>query len=366
MVVSALMQLAIAAPVGALFGAAYGTSIRIGYEIIFPALFGNKATPQSVDATLQKMTETFTGVGGLEAHKFGVTQGLKNALKAIDADPELQDLIKKNSYLDTQTPTPTKFGGSTQETASEQSLSFLSDLARKISIPLDILTTIFYDNKKKLETEEQIFLSEFELKADFTTVYSQTDKTFLSDWHNGRFENKSSIVQKLAQYRFKSTSAPTTKINTFITGYKPRPAELYWFQQHLKPNQSLRNQRKAINWIQTNSSMTKYASWAMGNPEISTPHTKSIVRGQDTKKIITSKPRTFANRKLELIYLIQQNSKSIPINMQTKRNPARYKKVKKQNAQRLVLYYRYTKELANINRPIVKKRSNKPKRRGRR
>ncbi len=101
MVVSSLMQIAAAGPIGALFGLAYGTSIRIGYEIIFPALFGDKVTSKDVDGTLQKMTETFTAVGGLEAQKFGVNVGIKNALKAINADAELMDLIKKNSSFDT-------------------------------------------------------------------------------------------------------------------------------------------------------------------------------------------------------------------------------------------------------------------------
>ncbi len=126
MVVAALMQLAVAAPIGALFGAAYGTSIRIGYEIIFPALFGNKATSQSVDSVLDKMTSTFTAIGGLEAQKFGINQGIKNALKSIDADPELQELIKKNSFNDTLTITVNKSGSLTSQ-SSEQSLSSGSD-----------------------------------------------------------------------------------------------------------------------------------------------------------------------------------------------------------------------------------------------
>jgi len=127
MVVGALMQLAVAAPIGALFGAAYGTSIRIGYEIIFPALFGNKATSQSVDQVLTKMTQTFTGIGGLEAQAFGVNQGIKNALKAIDADPELQALIKKNSNLDTLNITVKQSGSLETGQSSVQSQSSVSD-----------------------------------------------------------------------------------------------------------------------------------------------------------------------------------------------------------------------------------------------
>ncbi len=124
MVVSALMQLAIAAPVGALFGAAYGTAIRVGYEIIFPALFGDKTTPQSAETVLQKMDTFYRGVGGLEANAVGINVGIKNALKAMDADSELQELIKKNSNLDSQTITVNLSGTSTQNGDQSQSSLF--------------------------------------------------------------------------------------------------------------------------------------------------------------------------------------------------------------------------------------------------
>ncbi len=133
MVVNALMTLAVAAPVGALFGLAYGTSIRIGYEIIFPALFGDKPTEKDVDKTLSKMTTMFTATGGLEAQKFGINTGIKNALKAINADPELTELIKKNYSLDTQNITVNLSGLSDnpllQETSTPPSLD-LSDVPK--------------------------------------------------------------------------------------------------------------------------------------------------------------------------------------------------------------------------------------------
>ncbi len=124
MVVSALVQLAVAGMTGALFGVAYGTSIRIGYEIVYPALFGDKALLKDVDTTLNKMLTTFTAVGGLEAQAFGINQGIKNALKAIDADPELQELIKKNSLNDSLNITVNQ-SGTSQTTNLDQSL--LSD-----------------------------------------------------------------------------------------------------------------------------------------------------------------------------------------------------------------------------------------------
>ncbi len=131
MVISALMQLAIAAPTGALFGAAYGTAIRIGYEIIFPALFGNKPTSLSVDETLKKMETLYTGVGGLEAQAFGVNTGVKNALQAMNADPELMELIKKNSSQDILNITVNQSGTSTPP-VSELSPPFPS------STPIDL------------------------------------------------------------------------------------------------------------------------------------------------------------------------------------------------------------------------------------
>ncbi len=114
MVVSALVQLAIAGPVGILFGLGYGTAIRVGYEQVYPALFGDKALPKDTESILTRLEKFYTTVGGLEAHKFGINQGIKNALKAIDADSELVDLIKKNLNLDSQTITVNLSGISEQ------------------------------------------------------------------------------------------------------------------------------------------------------------------------------------------------------------------------------------------------------------
>ncbi len=133
MVIQSIMQIAAAGPIGALFGLAYGTSIRIGYEIIFPALFGDKVLSKDVDATLEKMTTTFTAIGGLEAQKFGINTGIKDALKAINADPELMELIKKNSALDTQNISITLSGnlaGAPQEPSSPPSFQFDKELER--------------------------------------------------------------------------------------------------------------------------------------------------------------------------------------------------------------------------------------------
>ncbi len=120
MVVQGLIALALAAPTGGLFGLAYGTAIRVGYEIIYPLLFQDIAikqqtigrnkvstltpgksstTPAQIADILKGLTEMYTTVGGLEANAFGINTGIKNAMQAIQDDPELVELLKKNSNL---------------------------------------------------------------------------------------------------------------------------------------------------------------------------------------------------------------------------------------------------------------------------
>ncbi len=164
MVVAALMQLAVAAPIGALFGMAYGTSIRIGYEIIYPALFADKVLSKDVDATLAKMQTTFTAIGGLEAQAFGINTGIKNALKSIEADPELIALIKKNSGYVSQDIT-VNLSGTSQQTSSVPSPSSPSDIGfagglaerhRKLREALSLKNTP--ENRARLSAEySQIF-----------------------------------------------------------------------------------------------------------------------------------------------------------------------------------------------------------------
>ncbi len=118
MVVQGLIALALAAPTGGLFGLAYGTAIRVGYEIIYPLLFQDiankqqtigrnkistlgsaRTTPAQIADILKGLTEMYTTVGGLEANAFGINTGIKNAMQAIQDDPELVELLKKNSSL---------------------------------------------------------------------------------------------------------------------------------------------------------------------------------------------------------------------------------------------------------------------------
>ncbi len=91
MVVSAILLTALAPVTGALFGAAYGTSIRIGYEIIFPALFGDMINEQKnkvstsqeegAKRTIKALHTMFTATGGASALEFGIEQGIEMAKK---------------------------------------------------------------------------------------------------------------------------------------------------------------------------------------------------------------------------------------------------------------------------------------------
>jgi len=108
MVVSAILTTALAPITGALFGASYGTSIRIGYEIIFPALFGdvinqqkNNPTKLQEDGskrTIEAMHKMFTGVGGASAMEFGIEQGIEMAKKKTES-PDVQNMIDLNLGL---------------------------------------------------------------------------------------------------------------------------------------------------------------------------------------------------------------------------------------------------------------------------
>ncbi len=108
MVISAILTTALAPITGALFGASYGTSIRIGYEIIFPALFGDvineqknnptKLQEEGTKRTIQSMHKMFTGVGGAAAMEFGIEQGIEMAKKKIES-PDVQNMIDSSLGL---------------------------------------------------------------------------------------------------------------------------------------------------------------------------------------------------------------------------------------------------------------------------
>ncbi len=103
MVVSAIVLAALAPVTGALFGAAYGTSIRIGYEIIFPALFLGKEKTGAKDV-VKALSDMYAITGGLEAHKFGIQQGLAMAKKNTESPDGL-------SLVSLATGSPTSLTG---------------------------------------------------------------------------------------------------------------------------------------------------------------------------------------------------------------------------------------------------------------
>ncbi len=102
MVVSAILLTALAPITGALFGPSYGTSIRIGYEIIFPALFGDMINDQKnkistsqeegAKRTIKALHTMFTATGGASAMEFGIEQGIELAKKKTES-PDVQSMI---------------------------------------------------------------------------------------------------------------------------------------------------------------------------------------------------------------------------------------------------------------------------------
>jgi len=105
MVVSAILLATMAPITGALFGASYGTAIRIGYEIIFPALFGdminakkNVGQEEGAKRTIKALHTMFTATGGASALEFGIEQGIEMAKKKTES-PDVQDMIDLNLGL---------------------------------------------------------------------------------------------------------------------------------------------------------------------------------------------------------------------------------------------------------------------------
>ncbi len=109
MVVSAILLTALAPITGALFGASYGTAIRIGYEIIFPALFGDMINEQKnkkvtnsneegAKRTIKALHTMFTATGGASAMEFGIEQGIEMAKKKTES-PDVQHMIDLNLGL---------------------------------------------------------------------------------------------------------------------------------------------------------------------------------------------------------------------------------------------------------------------------
>lgn len=99
--VAGLIATLLAPVTGGLFGLAYGTAIRIGYEQIYPALFPKKGplglTPEKQDV-ISGLVQMYDIIGGKGAHEFGINIGIQNAMKNVGNElfnsPELNELIK--------------------------------------------------------------------------------------------------------------------------------------------------------------------------------------------------------------------------------------------------------------------------------
>ncbi len=98
--VAGLIATLLAPVTGGLFGLAYGTAIRIGYEQIYPALFPKRGpmglTPQKKEV-IAGLVQMYDIIGGKGAHEFGINVGIQNAMKGIGQEmfksPELNQLV---------------------------------------------------------------------------------------------------------------------------------------------------------------------------------------------------------------------------------------------------------------------------------
>ena len=119
MVYQHFLGVATAPLIGGLFGLAYGTSIRIGYEQIYPALFPEGAPKrESVREAIDDFTKLFDAIGGKEAEMFGLNIGvMKKALAEMNGDAEFVKLVKKNSFLFSPTITEDSHGNQTYKDA---------------------------------------------------------------------------------------------------------------------------------------------------------------------------------------------------------------------------------------------------------
>lgn len=98
--VAGLIATLLAPVTGGLFGLAYGTAIRIGYEQIYPALFPKRG-PQGLTSgkkeVIQGLVQMYDIIGGKGAHEFGINIGIQNAINNIGTEvfnnPQLNTAI---------------------------------------------------------------------------------------------------------------------------------------------------------------------------------------------------------------------------------------------------------------------------------
>ncbi len=99
--VAGLIATLLAPVTGGLFGLAYGTAIRIGYEQIYPALFPTKGpmglTREKKDV-IAGLVQMYDIIGGKGAHEFGINLGFQHALKGLSKEmannPDILKMIQ--------------------------------------------------------------------------------------------------------------------------------------------------------------------------------------------------------------------------------------------------------------------------------
>ncbi len=298
MVVQGLIALALAGPTGGLFGLAYGTAIRVGYEIIYPLLFdqiardlkagrdtGEAKLSANTEIVIGKMNTLYTSIGGLEANAFGVNTGIKNALKQIEDDPELLELIKKNSNLLSQNITVNLSGtGLIDEkgrVVSKPPLAGLSEV-EKIEAKAVVTGSIRVRSDSVCSKEYGSAFGTAGFNSEGIAVTCQRVV-------GGRVQERRSYPISLVEQEKKTIVTPQdrfksaqVKADEEVKLLKLQSGEIYYYKRFLKysmlPNPNSRNSQawhsinvqntrnavpnaNARQWIQKNSTWARYGVW---------------------------------------------------------------------------------------------------------
>ncbi len=286
MVVQGLIALALAGPTGGLFGLAYGTAIRVGYEIIYPLLFdqvakdikegrdsGDAKLSQNTEIVIGKMNTLYTSIGGLEANAFGVNTGIKNALKQIEDDPELLELIKKNSNLLSQNITVNLSGtGLINEEGQVVSKPPLGELSELEKIEAGAVVA----GKIRIASDG-VCRKEFGNKFG-TALFDASGTPVSCAWIIG-----GKVQERRLYPTGKIVKTDDFKVPFGTSDTKFTPSEIHWFNQASAAQKAMdqwsaryqagnagafpkfqifkRKFTRAAKWISTNSSWNRYGLW---------------------------------------------------------------------------------------------------------
>ncbi len=241
MVVSAILLTALAPITGALFGASYGTSIRIGYEIIFPALFGDMINKQkngkldtsNAKTTIKALHTMFTATGGVSAMEFGIEQGIELAKKKTESQ-DVQDMIDLNLGLSDR-----------QINKRGKSFQFQDPITDKPTFPdVEDFTVIGDIGDFAHQTNIQIteFFKKFKIRGNFDQAF----KLLVREKGNTSFTQ-----QIWTRYRPAASSTTIEAIEKSATGSIKDIA--IQFNEVSAILRGMRTQKKALGskWLQT-------------------------------------------------------------------------------------------------------------------